>query len=234
MSLEEPALYESDETLARQLLDSGHPSLAGITLEKLKERGWMRLNYPRPFVPFTKTFPTETGKLEFVSERMAQSGLDPIAGYSSPHETAQRDTAMAHDYPLALITPANHYFLNSIFANVRRQQQRAGVATLLIHPYDAAPKGIVPGDEVCVSNARGSFIAIADVTDQVRPGVVASTKGRWPGDSQSGTTVNATVDDRDSDMGHGAVYHDNRIRVDRKRDWPSIIESSLLSQWFVS
>ena len=224
MNLEESALYETDETLARQLLDSGYPSLAGITLDELKARGWMRLNYPKPFVPFTKGFPTETGKLEFVCERMAQSGLDPVAGYSSSHETAQRDTAIAHDYPLALITPANHYFLNSIFANVRRQQQRAGVPTLWIHPDDATPKCIVTGDEVCVSNARGSFLAIADVADHVRPGVVASTKGRWPGDSKSGTTVNATVDDRDSDMGHGAVYHDNRVRVDRQTDCSSLVE----------
>jgi hypothetical protein len=36
MGLEAPALYDSDESIARQVLDSGHPSLAGITLEALK------------------------------------------------------------------------------------------------------------------------------------------------------------------------------------------------------
>jgi hypothetical protein len=45
--------------------------------------------------------------------------------------------------------------------------------------------------------------------------VVASTKGRWPGCSKEGATINATVDERDSDMGGGAVYHDNRVRVNR-------------------
>ena len=49
MGLDTPALYDSDETIARQLLESGHPSLAGITFEQLKARGWMRLNYPDPF-----------------------------------------------------------------------------------------------------------------------------------------------------------------------------------------
>ena len=53
------------------------------------------------------------------------------------------------------------------------------------------------------------------MSDSVRPGVVASTKGRWPGSAKGGTTVNATVDERDSDMGGGAVYHDNRVRVDK-------------------
>jgi len=175
----------------------------------------MRLNYPDPFVPFASTFPTASGKLEFVSDRMTQSGLDPVAGYTLAHETSQRDTALAHEYPLALITPADHYFLNSIFANVPRHQRRSGVATLLIHPDDAAPRQIAPGDEVRVANARGAFFAVADVSGRVRPGVVASTKGRWPGYSKGGTTINATVDARDSDMGCGAVYRDNRVRVDK-------------------
>ena len=81
-------LYDSDETMARQVLDSGHPSLAGITLEALKARGWMRLNYPDPLIPFAAGFPTPSGKLEFVSDRMAQAGLDPVAGYTASHEFA--------------------------------------------------------------------------------------------------------------------------------------------------
>jgi anaerobic selenocysteine-containing dehydrogenase len=215
MRLDTPALYDSDEAIARQVLDSGHPSLGGITLEELKARGWIRLNYAEPFVPFATGFPTPSGKIEFVSDRMAQAGLDPVAGYTPAHETSQRDTKLARDYPLALITPADHSFLNSIFANVPRQQRRSGVPTLLIHPADAAPRHIAAGDEVRVANARGSFFAVAEVTDRVRPGVVASPKGRWPRDSKQGATVNATVDERDSDMGGGAVYHDNRVRVDK-------------------
>jgi hypothetical protein len=53
------------------------------------------------------------------------------------------------------------------------------------------------------------------VADRVRPGVVASAKERWPCYSKGNSTVNATVDERDSDMGGGAVYHDNRVRVDK-------------------
>jgi anaerobic selenocysteine-containing dehydrogenase len=215
MDLDEPALYDSDESIARQVLESGHPSLAGITLETLKARGSIRLNYPDPFVPFATSFPTASGRLEFVSDRMARAGLDPVAGYTPPYEAAQQDTALAREYPLALVTPANHYFLNSIFANVPRQLQRSGPPTLLIHPDDAAPRTIGSGDEVRVANARGSFVAVADVSARIRPGVVASTKGHWPRDSKGGATVNATVDERDSDMGGGAVYHDNRVRVDK-------------------
>jgi anaerobic selenocysteine-containing dehydrogenase len=215
MSLQEPALYESDEAMARQLLDSGHASLNGITLEALETRGSIRLNYPTPFVPFAAKFPTTSGRLEFVSERMAAAGLDPVAGYTPSYEASQRQTAFALEYPLALITPANHYFLNSIFANAPRQRQAAGGPALLIHPDDATPRCIRTGDDVRVANSRGSFVAVAHVSDGIRPGVIASTKGYWPRDANDGSTVNATVDERDSDMGGGAVYHDNRVQVER-------------------
>jgi anaerobic selenocysteine-containing dehydrogenase len=215
LGLNEPSLYESDEAIARQVLNSGHRSVEGITLEALKTRGSIRLAYPDPFVPFASTFPTPSGKLEFVSDRMALAGLDPVAGYTPSRETSQRDTMHAREYPLALITPANHYFLNSMFANVPRQRQRAGAPAVVIHPYDASPRDIATGDEVRVASERGSFFAIADVNDSVRPGVVASTKGRWPCHSKDGATINATVADHHSDMGTGALYHDNRVRIDK-------------------
>jgi anaerobic selenocysteine-containing dehydrogenase len=66
-----------------------------------------------------------------------------------------------------------------------------------------------------VFNDRGSFIAVAEITDNVRKGVVASTKGVWPRHTTGGTTVNATVDERYSDMGAGAVFHDNRVEVEK-------------------
>ena len=211
MGLDERALYDSDEEIARQVLDSGHHSLAGITLEALKARGSIRLNYPDPFVPFATAFPTPSGRLEFVADRMSEAGLDPVAGYTPSFESSQCDS----EYPFALVTPADHFFLNSIFANVARQQRRSGIATVMIHPDDAASQGITSGDDVRIGNARGSFVASADVTNRVRRGVVASTKGRWLQHSKGSTTVNATVDDRESDMGGGALYHDNRVRVDR-------------------
>jgi anaerobic selenocysteine-containing dehydrogenase len=216
MGLDQPRLYDTDDDIARQTLDSGHPSLGGITLDDLKTRGWIRLNYPDPFAPFANGFPTPSGRLEFVSERMAKAGLDPVAGYTPPFETVQTGTALAREYPLALVTPADHYFLNSIFGNVPRQQKRSGPPTVWIHPRDAQGRRIRNGDQARVFNARGSFLAQAEVTERVRQGVVASPKGRWPRDAEDGATVNATVAERDSDMGGGAVFHDNRVEVERR------------------
>ncbi|HEY0545517.1 MAG TPA: molybdopterin-dependent oxidoreductase [Pyrinomonadaceae bacterium] len=215
MRLDIPCLYDSDEEIARQVLDTGHPSLEGITLEALKEKGSMRLNLPDPFVPFAHGFPTPSGRLEFVSERMAETGLDPVAGYTPPYETVQRDTPLARQYPLSLIAAADHYFLNSLFANVPAQMKRSGQPTIRLHPDDAATRRLETGDAARVFNCRGSFTATVEITDRVRKGVVASTKGRWPRHTEDNATVNATVDERDSDMGGGAVYHDNRVEVEK-------------------
>jgi anaerobic selenocysteine-containing dehydrogenase len=214
LGLDAPCLYDSDEEMARQVLASDHPSLRGITLERLRERGWMRLDYPEPFAPFADGFPSPSGKLEFFSARMAAAGLDPLAGYTPPYEAAQRDTPLAARFPLALIAGADHYFLNSLFANVPGQRRRAGPPVLRIHPDDAASRSLATGQEARVFNDRGAFVARVEVTDRVRPGVVASTKGRWPRHVKGEATVNATVDERDSDMGGGAVFHDNRVEVE--------------------
>jgi anaerobic selenocysteine-containing dehydrogenase len=215
MRLDIPCLYDSDEEIARQILATDHPSLAGITLETLKESGWMRLNYPDPFAPFAHGFPTPSGKLEFFSERMLQAGLEPLAGYTPAYETTERETPLAQEYPLALIAAADHYFINSTFANVPAQLKRAGPPTIRIHPEDAASRRLETGDSVRVFNDRGSFVAVAEITDHIRKGVVGSAKGRWPRHVAGGATVNATVDDRHSDMGAGAVYHDNRVEVEK-------------------
>jgi anaerobic selenocysteine-containing dehydrogenase len=211
LGLTQPCLYDSDEEMARQALSSGDPALKDITLERLKRDGWARLNLPDPFVPFANGFPTPSGRLEFVSERMAAAGLDAVAGYTPPYEAAQRGTPLATRFPLALIAAAKHYQLNSIFANSPGHARRQGPTKVLIHPDDAAARGITTGATVRVYNDRGAFLASAHLTDAVRPGLLASTKGAWPSREPGDATVNATVDERDADMGGGAVFHDNRV-----------------------
>ena len=54
-----------------------------------------------------------------------------------------------------------------------------------------------------------------EIADRVRPGVVGSTKGHWLKHVRGGANINATVEERDTDMGGGAIYHDNRVDVER-------------------
>ncbi|WP_051325051.1 molybdopterin-containing oxidoreductase family protein [Candidatus Solirubrobacter pratensis] len=210
MGLQDPSLYDSDEQLIRTLLGSGHPSLEGITYERLQAEGWVRLNYATPFVPFADGFPTPSGKLELVSEKAAADGYGRLPGYTPPAEAA----TPSKEYPLALLAPASHWFLNSTFANHPGLQARAGGPRIELHPDDAVTRGLQTGDEARVYNGRGEFVAAVEVSDRVRPGVVASTKGHWLKHVRGGANANATVPERDSDMGRGAVFHDNGVQVE--------------------
>lgn len=186
LGLTEPALYDSDEELARQLL-KGHD------LDRLRTEGFLKVA-PRP-VP--------TGKLQFVSPRAEMAGHDPLPAYTPPADPGDG---------LVLISAASHYFLNTTFANNPELLRRAGDPTVTLHPDDAATRAITDGTPVTVSNTRGSFEGIAELSDRVRPGVAATPKGRWAKLS-GGATVNATIPERDSDFGGGAVFHDNRVQI---------------------
>jgi anaerobic selenocysteine-containing dehydrogenase len=201
MGLTEPSLYDDDETLCRTLLGDAR-------FERLWDEGWMRLEYPKPFVPFTDGFPTPSGKLEFASQRAVDDGLELVPGYTPPALSA-----WDAEHPLALIAPASHWFLNTVFANKPDLMKRAGEPRVTLHPDDAVMRGLSDGDVVRVFNSRGEFLATVEVSDAVRPGVVASTKGHWLKHVRGGANINATVEERDSDMGGGAIFHDNRVEV---------------------
>jgi anaerobic selenocysteine-containing dehydrogenase len=215
MELSEPCLYDSDDDLARALLDSDHPALEGITLEKLKERGWLRLNVPRPYLPFANGFPTASGKFEFNSAQAVEAGVDPVPGFTPPIEVMDED--LARRYPLALIAHASHYFLNTVFGNMPEMRKRAGPRRVTLNTEDAQARGIAEGDIARIYNDRGSFEAEIVVNDVVQPGVAASTKGYWPKLIGKEANLNMTVAERDSDMGGGAVFHDNRVEIERLR-----------------
>lgn len=211
MGLHEPSLYDSDEALAEQLLDTDHPSLAGITLNQLRKEGWARLDYPNPYVPYLNGFPTASGKLEFFSVRAAAEGHDPVPGFTPPKEVVNAELARA--YPFALVNVASHYLLNTTFANHPALVLRAGRPQVSMNPEDASIRGLETGRQVRVFNDRGSFVAELNVCDQVRQGVLSTTKGAWP-KSVGGSNLNATVDERDADLGGGSVFGDNRVDIE--------------------
>ena len=208
MGLDEPALYDDDLTLARTLIECGHPTLDGITVERLRRDGWVRLGHPNPLVPFASGFPTPSGRLELYSERAAAAGHDPVPGYTPPAEAA----APGEDR-LALIAAASHWFLNSMFANAPEQRRRAGEPVIALHPDDAAARALTDGAPVRVGNERGSFAAVLRVTEAARRGVAATTKGHWPKLLAGGANVNAATEERDADLGGGAVFHDCSVWV---------------------
>ncbi|MGE5100222.1 MAG: molybdopterin-containing oxidoreductase family protein, partial [Deltaproteobacteria bacterium] len=173
MGLDDDMFRDDDVTLIRQALGSSSGKLGGVTLERLLDEGWARLNLPRPYLPYADgAFTTPSGKCEFYSTRMAEMGLDPLPAFTPPYEFPEEVPALAERYPLTLISSPAHQFLNSTFVNVDSLRRAAGEPECLLHPVDAERRGIAVGARVVVHNDRGAFTAVARVEESIRPGVV--------------------------------------------------------------
>ena len=214
MGLDHPVMRDDDQTLIRQALEGGGPNLRGVTFDALLERGWMRLAVPRPYLPFAQGgFLTPSGKCEFVSERLAAMGLDPVPTYTPPYESPERAPELAQRFPLTLISSPAHQFLNSTFVNIAPLRRGAREPELVIHPADAAPRAIVPGSRVLVHNDRGEFLAVARVEDGLREGTVWAPSIWWGKFAADGRNANHTTSQRETDLGHGPVFYDNLVEV---------------------
>ncbi|MCA9876434.1 MAG: molybdopterin oxidoreductase family protein [Thermomicrobiales bacterium] len=213
LNLRDEYLYTSDEQIIRDLLDSAEPWLAGITWERLAEDGWAKLNIPDPWLPYAEGgFPTSSGRAEFYSEPLAAAGHDPLPGYVP---AGGQDSV---EYPLTLISGKSAlHFLNSSFANLPRHLKAEQEPRLLMHPEDAAPRGIADGDRVQVCNAQGQLSLHVTLGDAVIPGVVAMPSGWWASRSPGGASANLLTPDGLSDAGGGGDFHDARVEVVRGR-----------------
>ena len=214
MGLDHPALRDDDITLIRQALGSNAPQLDGITFEALRERGWMRLNVPRPYLPYAEGgFRTPSAKCEFYSERLAQAGFDPLPTYIAPYELPETAPELAAKYPLQLVSSPAHQFLNTTFVNVGSLRRAAREPECVVHPLDAATRGIEDGTLVEIANDRGAFRARARISDGIRVGVVWAPSIWWTQYATDGRNANDTTSQRLTDLGAGPVFYDNLVEV---------------------
>jgi anaerobic selenocysteine-containing dehydrogenase len=216
MGLTQTCFADDDLSLIRQALESNHRHMEGVTFDALLERGWVRLNVPRPYAPFAcGQFLTPSGKCEFYSERLAQMGLDPVPTYIPPYESPEREPALVARWPLTLISSPAHQFLNSTFVNIDTLRRSVKRPECIVHPDDAASRGIRSGDEVEIRNDRGGFRAIARVEDGIRCGVVWAPSIWWTKLAPDGRNANETTSQRETDLGGGATFYDNQVEVTR-------------------
>ena len=216
MNFKEVCFTDSDEEIARQAIDVDHPSLQGITLERLRERGWLRLNVPETFAPFAEgNFPTRSGKCELYSETLAAQGLPALPEFIPPRESRQSAPTLAQRFPLALVSPAAHAFLNSSFANLAKQLRQEKRPFVEIHPADAEARGIADGDRVRAFNERGACELSAVVTTRARAGVVVSPSVWWNKLSPDQKNINQLTSQQLTDMGGGATFYDVLIEIER-------------------
>ncbi|MBL8368190.1 MAG: molybdopterin oxidoreductase family protein [Candidatus Accumulibacter sp.] len=212
MGFSEACFADSDEDLCRQAFDWNDPRLAGLSWDKLKADGHARLNLPRGAAPFADGgFPTPSGKCEFYSASLASAGVDPLPDFTAPREW--RQSPLASEFPLALITPPARNFLNTSFANSARFLAQERSPAIHLHPADAATRAITDDSLVRIFNRRGEFHARAVVSDRVRPGVAMATSIWWRKLSPDGRNCNEVTSQALTDIGGGATFYDCLVEV---------------------
>ena len=211
LGLTDACFGETDEELLAMALE-GDP--AGISLAGLRERGYAKIDRGQGTSPHADGgFATPSGKLELRCERLSEAGLDPLPFFDPPCEVA--DEHLAERYPLALLTPKTHLFLNSTFANGVRQHAAQPDPYVVIHPDDAAARGIADGMAVRVHNDRGGFTCRASVSDDARIGVPVAPMGWWNRDYDGGRSPQATTPQRLTTLRDAPTFNDNRVEISR-------------------
>jgi anaerobic selenocysteine-containing dehydrogenase len=200
----EPWLFESDESMLRAALASGHPWLDGITYERLWDEGFVRLNRPEDWRPFANGgFATPSGKAELHSAALEERGHDPLPAPGEIRRSAG----------LQLISGKSLHFLNSGYSHMDRHRRRAGDLFVELHPDDARRRGVAAGDVVRVWNDRGEVRAVCRVSDRVRPGVAWMPFGLLTDAAGDRRAVNVLTAEEPTDWGGGSGLYDAFVEV---------------------
>jgi anaerobic selenocysteine-containing dehydrogenase len=111
-------------------------------------------------------------------------------------------------YPLALISPASERTISSTLGELPRSDVK-----LLMHPDDAAERGLAEADLVRVFNDLGEVHCTLNVAPAIRRGTVSLPKGIWRRNTRNSTTGTTLVSDALTDIGGGACFNDARVQV---------------------
>ena len=231
MGFEEDNFKWSDSECLENYVDWNSPACDGIDLEYMRQHGFARLKVGTKDdrAPHKNgNFPTPSGKCQFRLDgatnfvagpfRQMYDGfqpgepLDSLPDYLASRETAETNPQLAARFPLNIISPKSHGFLNSCYANMEQKNKGQGEQFVLIHMADANARGIKDGDKVRVFNDRGAFEADARITTDVNAGIVVATLGYWR--QLNNGTVNCISSAEFVDMGHAPTFSDNLVEVE--------------------
>ena len=178
-------LYESARVRAAQR------QIAMPSFDEFWHRGYLELpvksqpdvsfeDYRR--APLASQLATPSGRIEIFSSTIASFGYDDCLGHPAWFEPVEwLGGATAQRFPLHLLTtqPSTRLHGQMDMGSVSRESKIAGREPVRISVVDAARRGIRTGDVVRVFNERGSLLAGAIATPEVRPGVVQISIGAW-------------------------------------------------------
>jgi anaerobic selenocysteine-containing dehydrogenase len=205
-SLPAPTDAAVEEYLERRLVP-----FPELTLERLREGPVLAPGH-QEVAWSDHLFPTPSGKIELLSEEAASRwGADRLPRFHHPIESPGAAVEGTIRYPLHLLTPNTKDRIHSQFNNLPSIRELNPKTLVHIHPADARPRGLANGGPARVFNHRGSVELEVQWDYGVRPGCVSITNGWW---LCEGGGVNRLSAARETDMGHGAAFHDNAVEIE--------------------
>jgi anaerobic selenocysteine-containing dehydrogenase len=114
---------------------------------------------------------------------------------------------------LQVLNPRSHYFLNSTFANMARQQKSQGRPAVMMNASDARARALADGAAVVLHGAAGRVEAVLKVSDALRAGVLALEGKWWDGDEPSAGAMNRLTQSAWSPAGQPA-YNETYVTVE--------------------
>ena len=201
LGVTDPVFRMTPQDLVREMFKGATGAVAGIDPASLLDG--------TPVSIGTRTgqiFPTPSGKLEFYSETLAVMGLPPLPDWRPDPAEAKQAGA------LRLLTAPGYFQSHTAFSGVAFLRGREGAPHAVLHPEDAASRGLVHGQKVRLRNARGELGLILHVRDEIQPGVVL-VPGQRPDSETVGGTVNMLCAGAYTDMGEGATYQSTWLEV---------------------
>lgn len=148
-----------------------------LTVEELKKypagHAVRNVKMP-PFQKYRKNgFATPSGKMEFTSTILKETGYDPLPTYSEPKLSPRSTPEIAKDFPLILTTGARlPMFIHSRTFRLGWTRSLRPDPMVDMNPADAQDRGITQEGWVSLSTPRGSMRVRANLTEMVPPGVV--------------------------------------------------------------
>ncbi len=153
-------------------------------------------------VQFVNVFPnTQDGRIDLFPSALAAEAPAGLYAFQPDPATAR--------FPLALISPASDRTISSTLGEL------GAMARLVMHPADAARRGLERDDAVRVFNELGSVTCLLRVEDSVRQDTVSLPKGLWRKSTLNGATATALAPDSLTDLGGGACFNDARVEVEK-------------------
>lgn len=182
MGMEETFPWKTDEELVElELQPSG---LDFGELKGLKANGDFYMHKQYGMEPYeTKGFSTPSKMIEIYSDTLEKAGFDPLPTYREPDQSPLSDPELFKQYPLVLTTGARIlYFSGGQHRNIPYLREQCPDPLADVHPNTAAQFGIESGDWIIVESTRGHVKVKANVTEDMREGVVGIPFG-WPGEA---------------------------------------------------